>query len=72
MEQQTPTLPPPPPPPRQIKDEAAQKPKRVIFLSLIFLGGRGGKNVPSILSKIVASCFTLQLQNYQFRNLKIF
>ena len=46
MEQQ------PPPPPPQIKDEAAQKPKRAIFPSLIW--GEGGTNFPSILSKIVA------------------
>ena len=35
MEQQTPI----PPPPPQIKDEAAQKPKRAIFPSLIWRGG---------------------------------
>ena len=35
MEQQTPI-------PPQIKDEAAQKPKRAIFPSLIWGGGGGG------------------------------
>ena len=46
-------------PPPQIKDEAAQNPKRAIFLSLIWRwGGGGGADVggikiPSILSKIV-------------------
>ena len=62
MEQQTPTLPPPP----QIKDEAAQKPTRAIFPSLICVcvcvweegGGRGGglevfANFSSILFKVV-------------------
>ena len=44
-----------PPSPPQIKNEAAQKPKRAIFPSLIFLGGRGGTNFPSILSKVVVS-----------------
>ena len=37
----------------QIKDEAAQKPKRAIFPSLIWVGGEGGTNFPSISSKIV-------------------
>ena len=62
MEQQ----PPPPPPLPQIKDEAAQKPTRAIFPSLICVcvcvggkrGGGGGEvevgaNFPSILFKIV-------------------
>ena len=46
-------------PPPQIKDEAAQNPKRAIFLSLIWRWGGGGGadvggiNFPSILSKIV-------------------
>ena len=44
-------------PPSQIKDEAAQNPKRAIFLSLIWRWGGGadvgGINFPSILSKIV-------------------
>ena len=40
----------PPTPPLQIKDEAAHKSKRAIFLSLIW--GTGGTNFPSILSKI--------------------
>ena len=44
-----------PPTPLQIKDEAAYKPKRAIFPSLIWgKGGGGGEgtNFPSILSKI--------------------
>ena len=51
MEQQTPI-----PPPPQIKDEAAQKPKRANFPSLIGGGGEereGDTNFPSILSKTV-------------------
>ena len=42
-------------PPPQIKDEAAQNPKRAIFLSLIWRWGAdvGGINFPSILYKIV-------------------
>ena len=47
MEQQT-LIPP------QIKDEAAQKPKRAIFPSGGGGDGGGGTNFPSILSKIVA------------------
>ena len=49
MEQQTPH------PPLQMKDEAAHKSKRAIFPSLIWgtgVGGGGGTNFPSILSKI--------------------
>ena len=52
MEQQANPL---PPLPRQIKDEAAQKPKRAIFLSKIWGGGWGkrrGINFQSLLSKI--------------------
>ena len=45
MEQQTPI-------PPQIKDEAAQKPKRAIFPSLIWGGGGGGLGFPFILSKV--------------------
>jgi len=41
----------PTPTPTPIKDEAAQKPKRAIFLSLIW--GKGDTNFPSILSTIV-------------------
>ena len=42
------------PPSPQIKDEAAQKPKRANFPSLIGGGGEGGgTNFPSILSKTV-------------------
>ena len=45
---------PPSPPPPQIKDEAAQKPKRANFPSLIGGEGReGDTNFPSILSKTV-------------------
>ena len=36
-----PTAPPTPPPPKKVKDKAAQKPERAIFLALI-LGGGGG------------------------------
>ena len=42
--------PSPSPPPPHIKNEAAQKPKRAIFRSLIWRGGRLG--FPFILSKI--------------------
>ena len=55
MEQQANRL--PPTPPKKVEDEAAQKPKCAIFLSLI--GGRGGGgggagniNFQSLLSKI--------------------
>ena len=45
------------PPSPQIKDEAALKPKRAIFPSLIFFsfwgGGGGGTNFPFVLFKIV-------------------
>ena len=49
------------PPSPQIKDEAALKPKRAIFPSLIFflLGGGGGTNFPSFLFKILA-CTSLK------------
>ena len=40
-----------PPTPPLIKDEAAQKPKRAIYVSLI--AGEGYTNFPSILSTIV-------------------
>ena len=43
--------PQPPTPPPLIKDEAAQKPKRAIYVSLI--SGEGYTNFPSILSTIV-------------------
>ena len=43
--------PSPPPPAPQIKDEAAQEPKRAIFPSLIW--EEGGQGFPFILSKIV-------------------
>ena len=46
MEQQTPT-------PSQVKDEAAQKPKRAISYPWFSDEGGGGINLPSILSKIV-------------------
>ena len=51
MEQQANRL--PPTPPKKVEDEAAQKPKCAIFLSLI--GGRGGGGniiFQSLLSKI--------------------
>ena len=52
MEQQANRL--PPTPPKKVEDEAAQKPKCAIFLSLIGGGGGGGGNInfQSLLSKI--------------------
>ena len=53
-----PTAPPTPPPQKKVKDKAAQKPERAIFLALILGGGGGYKfpisSVQDILSVIVA------------------
>ena len=60
MEQQTPILPPPKSRMKQYKSQNApfSHPK---------FEGRGSTNFPSILSKIVASCFLVQPQNGRFR-----
>ena len=56
---------PPPTPPQKVEDEAAQKPKCAIFLSLIGGGGGGGEykfpisSVQDILSVIAAGLWIL-------------
>ena len=65
MEEQANHPSPPTPPKKILEDEAAQKPKRAVFLSLI--GGRGGggrykfpiSSVQDILSVIVAGLWIL-------------
>ena len=63
MEQQANRPPPQPLPVQNVEDEAAQKPKCAIFLSLIGDGGGGYKfpipSVQDILSVIVAGLWIL-------------
>ena len=60
--------PPPPPPPPEIKNEAAQKPKRAILSSLI-REELESLNFPSILSKIVVLMIydIIVFENLRFR-----